>query len=78
MKAQDFARYLRDKTQAEHASYLHGQDPAVEMFDGTVRVLDQRGESCSLKHPWPRQLRALATMLQLCADEIERRTGYET
>lgn len=73
MKGEAFARYLAQATRSAHASYIPGEDPAVEFYDGTVRIFDQRGESCSLKSPWPRQLRALATQLELVAAEIERR-----
>jgi hypothetical protein len=71
---QQFMRYMQHRIEAEHPSWISHDDPAVEMWDGTVRVLDNRGESCALKAPLPRQLRALATMLQLCADELERRS----
>lgn len=76
MTPQAFMQYLTERTRAAEPAYIDGSDPAVEMWDGTVRIFDQRGESCSLKHPLPRQLRALALQLQLCADEIERR-GFE-
>lgn len=68
-----FAAYLRHHA---HPAWCPDSDPSVEMHDGTVRIFDQRGESCSLKQPFPRQLRALAKMLEMCADEIERR-GFE-
>ena len=72
-----FNRYLIQRTRDEHVSWLPENDPTVEFYDGTVRVHDQRGESCSLKAPMPRQLRALATQLLLVADEIERRAHEE-
>lgn len=73
MTAEAFMRYLTDHTRAMSPGWIEHSDPAVEMYDGAVRILDQRGESCSLRQPLPRQLRALALQLQLCADEIERR-----
>jgi len=76
MTPEAFHRYMMETTRARHAAYIPGGDPEVEMYDGTVRILDQRGESCSLKAPLPRQLRAIATMLELCAQELERR-AYE-
>lgn len=76
MNARAFARYLHDVTRNAHPAHIADEDPTVEFYDGTVRIFDQRGESCSLKRPFPRQLRALATMLELVAAEIERR-GYE-
>lgn len=76
MSPSAFARYLIAATQERHIAYLPEHDPAAEFYDGTVRVFDHLGESCSLRHPLPRQLRALATQLQLIAGEIERR-GYE-
>lgn len=66
-------RYLVEQTKLQHVSWLHGDDPEVEFYDGIARIHNQRGESCTLKAPLPRQLRALATQLQLIADEIERR-----
>jgi hypothetical protein len=68
-----FMRYLRARVRARHAAHIQGEDPEVELYDGIVRIFDQRGESMSMRGPLPRQLRALATMLELCADEIERR-----
>lgn len=76
MNAQAFMRYLAERTQAEQPAWLPHDDPSVEMYDGAVRIFDQRGESCNLRSPLPRQLRALAFQLSLCADEIERR-GFE-
>jgi len=72
-----FAKYLAHQTRSRHAASIPDSDPWVEFYDGVVRIFDQRGESCSLRSPLPRQLRALATMLELCADEIERRR-FET
>lgn len=69
-----FMRYLRERTCEEHASWLPSIDPAVEMYDGIVRIHDQRGESIRLPGVMPRQLRAIATQLLLCADEIQRRS----
>jgi hypothetical protein len=69
-----FQAFMRSRVAAQHPAFLPGDDPEVEMFDGTVRVFDQRGESCSLRAPQSRHLRQLATMLQMCADEIERRS----
>lgn len=74
MTGRAFDRYMRDRTRASYGEWIEDGDPAVEMFDGTVRIHDQRGESCSIKHPSPHQLRALAFQLQLCAEEIERRS----
>jgi len=68
--------FMAAHVKSAHPSYLPYEDPALEFYDGTVRIHNQWGESCSLKAPLPRQLRALATMLQLCADEVERR-GFE-
>lgn len=73
MTARQFMRYLVQMTRDAEPAWIEGSDPAVEMYDGAVRIIDQRGESCSLKHPMPRQLRALAYQLTLCAQEIERR-----
>lgn len=75
MTPEAFHKYLRAQIQRRHAAYIPDSDPAVEYYDGVVRVFDQRGESCSLR-PYPRHLRQLATMLELVADEMERR-GYE-
>jgi hypothetical protein len=69
-------RYLRDLTRDAVASYIPDGDPAVEMYDDTVRIFDQHGGSLSLRQPLPRQLRALAFQLEECAAEIERR-AYE-
>lgn len=71
-----FMQYLIAQTKSAHGTWLEESDPAVELYDGIVRVYDQRGESMSMRRPFPRQLRALATQLQLCADELERR-GFE-
>jgi hypothetical protein len=68
-----FMRFMRARVREQHGAFLAGDDPEVEMHDGTVRIFDQRGESCSLRSPPVRYLRQLATMLHLCADEIERR-----
>jgi hypothetical protein len=72
--AASFMAYLRDQTRKRHPASLE-TDPQVEMYDGKVRVFDGRGESCYLP-PRPLVLRAIATQLELCADEIERR-GFE-
>ncbi len=71
-----FMRYLIAQTKRLDPTWIHNSDPAVELYDGHVRVFDQRGESMTLRRPIACQLRALATQLQLCADELERR-GYE-
>lgn len=76
MTPEAFHKYLRAQIQRRHAAYIPDSEPAVEYYDGVVRVFDQRGESCSLRAPFPRQLRQLATMLELVADEIDIR-GYE-
>lgn len=73
MKGPAFAAYLQHETQSTHPSWIPGSDPAVEFYDGTVRIYDQRGESCTIRRPLSRQLRALATQLGLIADEIDRR-----
>ena len=79
-----FHRWMLDQMPG---SYLREDDPVVEMFDGVVRIHDQRGGELRLptdlaperydrrSHP-TRVLRALAQQLMLCADEIERR-AYE-
>ena len=72
MTADDFARYLAYRRVGENA-HLEGVDPEVEMYDGFVRIFDQRGESMTLRRPFARQLRSLALQLEVCASEIDRR-----
>lgn len=75
MTSDAFHRYLKDRVRSAHAAYTPDEDPEVEMYDGKVRIFDQRGQSMYVK-PLPRYLRQLATMLRECADEIDR-LGYE-
>jgi hypothetical protein len=72
-----FMRYLRERTLQRHPSYLQLIDPEVEICDGKVRILDQRGGEIKLHDHPVRVLRQLATQLSLCADEIERRSFEE-
>lgn len=68
-----FNRYMARRTAEQHLTWLPDHDPAVEFFDGTVRIFDQRGESCAINGAKSRQLRVLATQLRIVADEIDRR-----
>lgn len=72
----NFMRYLRKKTAQAHPAYLEALDPAAELYDGKVRILDQRGGDLKLHDQPVRVLRHLAFQLQEIADELERRS-YE-
>lgn len=68
-----FMSYLAAKIGERIPAFVSGDDPVVEFYDGIVRIHDQRGESLSLPRAHPRQLCALAFMLEEVASEMERR-----
>lgn len=65
-----FAAYL---SRHAYPAWCPDSDPVVDFVDGVVRISDQRGQAMALDEPFPRQLRALAKTLEMCADEIDRR-----
>lgn len=74
MKPGDFMRYMTAQIRTEFPSWLKS-DPHVELLaDGRVRITDGR---LVVIVPAMRQLRPIARMLELVADEVERR-GYES
>lgn len=75
MTGNEFMAYMKSKTRDAHPAMCHG-DPRVEMYDGMVRIFDERGESMTIRRPLMRQLLALAFQLELCAAELDRR-AYE-